>query len=289
MKRQPTIAAKEIISEPFFFHTPSGRIFAIYHRPAGENPIHGQVLCVSPFNEEMNRCRSMITLQAQALAKIGFGTLLVDLYGTGDSEGEHGEARWPIWLRNLGAAKSWLDMQPGGCRVLWGIRLGAILASELHTEIGAPGILLVLWQPVTDGKTHLTQFFRTRIAAQMDRPDLPKETTASMRERLAAGQPIEIAGYEIHPELATAIDNARLANHFLATGSKLLWLENANPGKPEISPASQNILARWPGSGVTADIQIFTGPAFWQMHERVLTPSIIEQTTSWLGRQTLCL
>jgi exosortase A-associated hydrolase 2 len=285
MHGQQTTVVKAAVIEPFFLETPRGRLFAIYHHPVVSNKVHGQILCVPPFNEEMNRCRSMITLQAQALAKIGFGTLLIDLYGTGDSDGEYGEARWSLWLQNLYAAKSWLDMQPGGCQVFWGIRLGAILASELHANAATPSISLVLWQPVTDGKTHLTQFFRVRIAAQMDRISLPKETTASMREQLKVGRAVEVAGYEIHPELATSIDNAKLANHSLAAGSKLLWLENAGSGKQEISPASQNVLTHWPGSNVNTSIQIFTGPAFWHMHERVLTPSIIEQTIAWFGKE----
>ena len=284
MSEQQHTTAKKIVTEPFFIETPVGRLFAIYHHPVAGNPVRGQVLCVPPFNEEMNRCRSMITLQAQALAKKGFGTLLIDLYGTGDSDGEYVDARWPLWQENLCAAKSWLDKRSGGCQVIWGIRLGAILAGELHANIATSSISLILWQPVADGKIHLTQFFRVRIAAQMDRISLPKETTASMRTQLKNSNSVEIAGYEIHPELAASIDSARLVNHSLIAGTNLLWLENVGSGKHEISLASQNVLAHWPGNNVNTSIQAYTGPAFWHLHERVLTPSVIEQTTAWLDK-----
>lgn len=287
MQEQQLAAANKIIAEPFFLDTSEGRLFAIYHRPAEIGVIRGQVLCVPPFNEEMNRCRSMITMQAQAFAKLGFATLLIDLYGTGDSDGEYNDARWSIWLANIKAAKAWLDQQPGGCQVLWGIRLGAMLATECHAQQSAANIALILWQPVTDGKVHLTQFFRVRIAAQMDRIDLPKETTAFMREQLSSGLSIEVAGYEIHSKLAAAIDKAQLSNLSLVANSHLLWLENANANNPGISPASQNLLSHWPGNHVDITVQVFIGPAFWQMHERVVTTSIIDQTTAWLGEKVM--
>jgi exosortase A-associated hydrolase 2 len=271
-----------VISEPFFLDTPSGRLFAVHHRPADAARTRGQVLCAPPFNEEMNRCRSVMTLQAQAFAKIGFGTLVLDLLGTGDSEGQFVDARWPLWLNNLSAGKVWLDAQAGGCSVIWGIRLGAILAACVHGAAADPRVALVLWQPVTDGKSHLTQFLRVRIAANMDRADVARETTASMRETLTNGQPVEVAGYEIHPELAAAIDAARLTQHTLAPGTHMLWLENASAQATELAPASGLVLARWPGQQVLAAGQVFSGPAFWQLHERVVAPSAIEQTTAWL-------
>jgi len=275
-------SVRSVISEPFFLDTPSGRLFAVHHRPADAARTRGQVLCAPPFNEEMNRCRSMMTLQAQAFAKIGFGTLVLDLLGTGDSEGRFVDARWPLWLSNLSAGKVWLDAQAGGCNVIWGIRLGAILAACVQAAAADPRVALVLWQPVADGKQHLTQFLRVRIAANMDRTDVARETTASMRETLTGGQPVEVAGYEIHPELAAAIDAAQLTQHTLAPGTHMLWLENASAEATELAPASQLVLARWPGQQVLAAGQVFSGPAFWQLHERVVAPSAIEQTTAWL-------
>ena len=155
-----------MISEPFFLSTPSGRLFAVHHRPAQGTQPRGNVLCVPAFNEEMNRCRSMVTQQAQAFAAMGFGTLVLDLLGTGDSEGEFVDGRWSHWLDNLAAGVAWLDEQPGGCRSIWGIRLGALLGAQLHARLARPDITLALWQPVTDGKTHLTQFFRARSSHQ---------------------------------------------------------------------------------------------------------------------------
>src|SRR2546426_10091814 len=89
---------------PFFLNAPSGRLLAVHHRPAELSSIRGHLLCILPFNEEMNRCRSMITLQAKAFSLLGIGTLVLDLHGTGDSEGNYVDARWEIWLEDIRAA-----------------------------------------------------------------------------------------------------------------------------------------------------------------------------------------
>ncbi|MCZ4313807.1 hydrolase 2, exosortase A system-associated [Comamonadaceae bacterium G21597-S1] len=268
-----------------FLDAPSGRIFAAHHGPAQSASAHGQVLLVPPFNEEMNRCRSMMTLQALELAKLGYGVLVVDPHGTGDSEGEFGDARWELWLQDLEAAFHWLDKQPGECRAIMGIRLGAILVTEVLHRLQATGIAVILWQPVTDGKIHLTQFLRVRMAALLDRADLPKETTASMRQQLGQGVSVEVAGYEIHPELALAIDGARLARHAPVLATRTLWMEVAAAAGATLAPASQAVVSTWQDEGMQVDARTVEGPAFWQLHERVTAPAVIETTTAWFQNQ----
>lgn len=273
-----------VCAQAFFLPTPSGRVFSVHHCPADSAAIRGHVLLAPAFNEEMNRCRSMVTLQAQAFARLGYGTLVIDPHGTGDSEGEFRDARWELWLRDLQAAYEWLTKHAGGCRAILGIRLGAILASELHRRIASPSVGLILWQPVPDGKVHLTQFFRVRMAAQLDRPHLPKETTSSMRQQLAAGENIEVAGYEVHPDLALAIDDARLAASTPAPKTQVAWLENVGGESLEVSPASKKIISDWTAAGVAVESLLFKGPAFWQVHERVTAPAMIEQTCAWFEK-----
>ena len=273
---------------PFFIESAPGRLFAVYHRPLGE-PCNGNVLVVPPFNEEMNRCRSMVTRLAQAFAAEGFGTLVVDLYGTGESDGEHAQARWDIWRDNVHDTLTWLDAQPGGCSALLAIRLGAALAIEALQRNARPRALIA-WQPVVDGKTYLTQFMRTRIAANMDRTDIAKETTASMRAQLAAGETIEVAGYAINPELAASIDALDLKRMIPPTHVQVAWFEksaaSAAPdeaaGEGELSPASARVLASWRDAGVRVTSGLFDEPAFWAQHHRMLAPGLLRMTADWL-------
>ena len=271
--------------DPFFLDAPSGRLLAVHHRPVDTSSIRGHILCVPPFNEEMNRCRSMIALQAQTLAHIGIGTLLLDLHGTGDSAGEYVDARWEIWREDIRAAVDWLNRQPGRCRGLWGIRLGAILAVETLKSMDLPGSTFIAWQPVVDGKQHFTQFLRMRIAAQMERPHLPKETTNSMRDQLAAGKPLEVSGYEIHPEFAAAIDAARLNTFLPSPDKRVLWLEQAASDAAQAAPVSQKVIEAWRAGGANIDVRFFEGPNFWQVAERAISLSAIDATTAW-AKQT---
>lgn len=269
--------------EPFFLDTPSGRLFAVHHRPKADVPCRGQVLVAPGFNEELNRCRSMVTLQAQAFAALGIGTLAVDLLGTGDSEGDYRDGRWQTWIDNLQAGLDWLSGQPGDQRAILGIRMGALLAADLLQRQGNPQLGLVAWQPVVDGKQHFTQFLRIRVAAQMERTDLAKETTSSLRQRLAEGHTVEVGGYEVHPELASAIEAAHLAQRVPPPGTPVFWLEQVNPGAAEPAPASQKLLATWQAAGVTPETALYEDPPFWQVHERAVSPKALELTTGWLG------
>ena len=82
---------------PLFIDGTAGRLFAIYLAPAPEAPRRGAVLYLPPFAEEMNRSRRMVLLQARRMVELGYQVLIVDLYGTGDSEGDFADARWAIW------------------------------------------------------------------------------------------------------------------------------------------------------------------------------------------------
>jgi exosortase A-associated hydrolase 2 len=271
--------------DPFFLDSPQGRLFAVHHRPADGAPIRGHVLCVPPFNEEMNRCRSMVALQAQAFARMGLGTLMIDLLGTGDSTGNYVDARWNVWLENIRVGVKWLSDQPGGFRGFLGIRLGAILAAEVLNSMNANDAALMLWQPIVDGKQHFTQFLRMRIAAQMERPHLPKETTNSMREHLAAGKSLEVSGYEIHPEFAAALDSARLESFVPKNNSSVLWLEQAAVHATQAAPVSQKVIEAWQSSGTNIDVRFFEGPNFWQVAERAISDGAIAATTAWAQQQ----
>jgi exosortase A-associated hydrolase 2 len=254
-----------------------GRIFCIYHQPLDGIEPWGNVLVVPGFNEEMNRCRSMVTAQAQSLAKQGVGTLVLDLYGTGESEGGYGDARWEVWLEDIAQAIAWLDRQPGGCVALLGIRLGFSLALSAVRDAGKKRALIG-WQPVVDGSAYLTQFMRMKIAGNMDRTDIPKESTSDMRAQLAAGNCIEIAGYKIHADLGVAIDQLKLAGLIPPEASDVTWFEKAGGTENTISPASEKVVKVWQTVGRAIETIIFDGPAFWALHDRSLAPDLVEKT-----------
>src|SRR5690606_29370002 len=117
------------------------------------------------------------------LAALGIDVLLLDPFGTGDSAGDFGEARWETWRADAEAAVAWLGERCGGPVGLWGLRLGAVLAADVAAQANGRIAYLVLWQPVLFGERFLTQFLRLRVAAGMGGQAV-QETTKDLRARL---------------------------------------------------------------------------------------------------------
>jgi exosortase A-associated hydrolase 2 len=265
-------------AEPFFLAAAPGQRFCLFHPPAGV--CRGAVLYVPPFGEEMNKARRMAALQARALAQQGFGVLLLDLHGCGDSSGDFSEARWDIWKRDLALGHQWLAGRLGQPVTLWGLRLGALLALDYARDPAAPPASLVLWQPVHSGATFLTQFLRLRIANDMLSDDKEKGGgTKALRDALRGGEALEIAGYELAPALADSIESLDAAA-LLATGCPLHWFEAVPAEGRPLSPAAAKVTAAWQAGGVDLHTHLVACPPFWATQEVTECAALLAATTS---------
>ncbi len=122
--------------EAFFLNGSAGRLFALLIRPNGSQaaPVSRSVLYCPPFAEEANRTRRAAVLLGRRLADIGVASLIVDPYGTGDSEGDFSDARLSIWQDDLGIAADWLSEQGMDRISLLGVRLGACVATRFAVD-----------------------------------------------------------------------------------------------------------------------------------------------------------
>src|SRR5687768_12103707 len=195
--------------EAFFLAAAGGERFCVYY-PAIGAPL-GSVLYVHPFAEEMNKSRRMAALQARTFAARGYNVLQIDLFGCGDSSGDFGEARWALWKNDVRLALEWLGAHARGPVHVWGLRLGALLAADCARENDRFFASMVLWQPLISGAQFLTQFLRLRLASEMLAGAAGIHDTERLRAELAAGKALEVAGYELAPELAFAIERLDLA------------------------------------------------------------------------------
>ena len=163
-------------AEPFFLCASPGKRFCLYHPPARDSSLNQAFLYIHPFAEEMNKSRRMAALQSRAFAAMGLGVLQVDLYGCGDSEGDFGDATWEIWKDDIARAEQWLIREGYASVHFWGVRLGVLLA--LDYAKGAAGknepVKFLLWQPVINGRSFLTQFLRLKLANRIMSDDLNK-------------------------------------------------------------------------------------------------------------------
>lgn len=258
-------------AEPFFLDGAPGRRFCLFHPPAGA--CRGAVLYVHPFAEEMNRSRRMAALQARALAALGYGVLQIDLYGCGDSSGDFGDARWDIWKADLAAGAAWLRLRLDRASILWGLRLGALLALDYARTAREPVQSMILWQPVLNGATFLTQFLRLRVAGAM-LDEGARTSTGALRQALRDGETVEIAGYDLAPALAAAID-AFDAPETLAPACRVDWFEALPAPDAPLPAGAARVSEAWRRGGADLRLHALASPPFW------VTPEITE-APAWL-------
>ena len=275
------------VAEPFFLDAAPGQRFCLYHPPVGE--ARGALLYVHPFGDEMNKSRRMAALAARRLAAEGVGVLQVDLYGCGDSSGDFADARWEIWLADLEAAASWLRARLGLPVGLWGLRLGALLALAYAKTVTHPIPDIILWQPVQQGATYLKQFLRLLSVNEMlSQPESESKNaagnTSALRAALLGGQALEVAGYELAPELGAAIDGtdaARLA----PSGSRVHWFEVVSAADRPPAPAIMRLLDAWRQQDIDVQFAQVVGLQFWATQEISETPELIAATCAGLAAQ----
>ncbi len=270
--------------------------FCVFHAPA-RKPLDGQsaaaarglVLHVHAFAEEMNKSRRMVAQQARALAANGYAVLQMDLLGCGDSAGDFGDATWDAWLDDVVWACDHvrqLSQPHADASVplwLWGHRAGALLAAQAADRIAeatgeAPHLLL--WQPSSAGKTVLQQFLRMKAAAELIGGGA-KGVVESLRQELAAGRPVEVAGYCLHPGLASGLEAATLAPP--RRPGRAVWLEVATSESPELLPASRVVMDRWRAAGWQVEAEALRGATFWQTTEIEDAPALIARSTEALA------
>lgn len=237
---------------------------------------------VPPFAEEMNKARRMLILQARRLARRGVATLLIDLYGTGDSAGDFADARWDIWCEDLTTGYRWLTGQ-GSQRVsLLGVRFGALLALDFLRRTQNPADRVVLWQPVFSGQAMLLQFLRMRVAAAMMSNDREKESTESLRRALRDGQSIEIGGYELTPHLADAVEGLKLEDLLPRNCPPIDWIEIVADAGRGVTPATAKIIDACRQRGVNVRVQEIPGAPFWVAVEITTVPALLDATAAVL-------
>ena len=265
--------------EAFFLPVANGRLFCLFHRPDDEANAKGAVIYVHPFAEEMNKSRRMAALQAKAMASAGYFVLQVDLLGCGDSSGDFGDATWEFWVENLVEAGSWLHDRTGAPLWWWSLRAGSLLAVAAASRIGQP-CNMFMWQPVLLGKQHLQQLMRLKIAGDLLGGGA-KGAMDGLKQQLADGVSVEVAGYLLSPALALGLESAELAVTQIVRRLELIEISsNADGGA---SPAVSARLEKWRGAGVEARAISVAGPAFWQTTEIEECPDLIGASLHAMG------
>jgi exosortase A-associated hydrolase 2 len=263
--------------KPLYLDNGQRRLFGIYHPPHPGSQRRDSFIYVPPFAEEMNLARRMAALQARAMAAAGTGVLLLDLFGTGESDGDFSDARWDIWIDDILTAADWLEGRGGTQIGLWGLRMGGLLAAAVAA--GQPGRFkrLLLWQPITDGKSMLTQFLRIRVAASMNK-SIPGETTDLLRAELTEKRTIEVAGYELSVELARALEAVRMEGLDLQRGTHIDWFHVGPEKDGRLGVAAERAVDVWRRKGVSVSAASIAGEPFWAIPEATVITELLSTT-----------
>ena len=267
------------------------RFCLFYPAECGHNggASRGLVLYIHPFAEEMNKARRMVALQARALAQAGFSVLQIDLLGCGDSSGDFGDAHWQDWVRDVVQGCQWLRSHSNKYDAatepvplwLWGLRAGCLLAVEAQKQLNETCNFL-FWQPPYAGKPLLQQFLRLKVAGDM-LGGQSKGVMEKIRQELATGTAVEIAGYSLNPSVAAGLERAVLVPPSGQNATpRLEWFELSTREDACLNAVSAKNIAQWQQAGFRIGSHLVHGPAFWQTSEVEEAPALIVATTEAL-------
>jgi exosortase A-associated hydrolase 2 len=269
--------------------TPTWARLCIHHAPQ-HVPVRALVVYAHPFAEEMNKSRRMAALQSRAFASAGFAVLQVDLTGCGDSGGEFGDATWSLWVDDVIAGVQWLrDCHANGASStlplwLWGLRTGSLVAAAA-AQRSALDCNLLFWQPVHSGAAALQQFLRLKTAGDVA-AGAARTTVEALRQQLARGEPVEVAGYRLAPDLAHGMEAASLVLPDRPAPLSVRWFETSQRESQQLLPASAGLVDSWTAAGHDVRAEVVRGPAFWQTVEVEEAPALIAATTDALAAHT---
>ena len=266
-----------------FIEGTQGPLYVAVREPVdgGAGGVRGCVLVVPPFAEEMNKTRRMVAELSIRLAARAIVTVVPDLYGTGDSAGDFGDADWQTWQRDIGSVAAWAAARGSPVDRLLAIRLGAALALDCIASGNLSGTYrhTVFWQPVFDGARFVTQFLRLRAAASLNTDR--KETVAELKSRLVAGERIEVAGYLITGILVEDLQGLNPPNAFPDVLEDVTCIEVQRDGTPS-GGVSASIVERAARAGQAARLQVCAGEPYWASVETVVNHDVLTETVQAL-------
>jgi uncharacterized protein len=254
-----------------FIRGGAGNILVVTHEPAASP--RRSVLVVPAFGEEMNKSRRLVADVGSALAAKGIRTIVPDLYGTGDSEGEFADAAWDIWVEDLACTARW-DLSRGTERIdVLLVRLGAALFADARERLPAAGFARgVAWQPV-NGSDTLKQLLRMKSMAVRMAGGRAAPADEALRAALAGPAPTELGGYLISPALASAMHAASFApSGGRATVERGLALEL----DPSIEAETVVDASPWSTRRIAAE-------RFWLAVEPKTNPNLAAMTAEYLA------
>jgi len=251
---------------PLFISSKRGALFAMYYTPITGNSSKC-IFHIPAFAEEMNKSRHMVAMQAQAWAEQGYAVLVLDLWGTGDSQGDFSDATWEIWLSDIDTAVKWLQDKEYLSINLWGLRSGNLLALDYLQHHNSSIDKLICWQPVLNGELFMMQFLRLRIAAAMMNKNKTQEKTSDLKQQLLNGQSVEVAGYLLNPELVIPLSSVQAKSININNVKQINIFELVQGNEVVESHVTNQWIKQLTENKNKVSIDVINGSHFWATQE----------------------
>lgn len=270
----------------FYLPADSGQLFCLHYLPADNAVAH--VLFFPPFAEELNRSRHIMSLTAAQLAAKGYSVLIVDLFGTGDSEGDLIDACWAVWKRDMLQAIDYLQQQKNEIPVNFlTIRLGALLALDILNDSSHTVDInhFIAWQPVINTAKYIKQFLRLQLAANLLNNNSVKSTEL-LKQKIYEQGSLEISGYPLSARLMDdiiSLSDGIKQNTDLSVINTLVLFQLTPAISTHISKDIKQFLLNFPEFREKIDVQIVQGPSFWQNYEIKDNPELRQITLNKLN------
>ncbi len=261
----------------FFLDSHAGPIFclAALQTAAAERR---RFLILAPFAEEMNKSRHVLSALLRSIGAAGHDAVLPDLYGSGDSAGDFGDADIDVWRADIARV---IEHTAGDRPIsIIGLRSGALLAVDTARRHHVDALTLL--HPVVDGRQQLNQFLRLRLAAGLT-GDGPKETAADLRRCLADGEALEIAGYRLSPAMAQGLESLRMEEAPNDPVRSVHWIEVVADDGRGLMPKSVAIVDAWRQAGCEVRTDTVVGDTFWATQEIAQCPDLVDTAMRGIG------
>ena len=183
-------------------------LVGLYLEPTGQAPArqHAVLLC-NPFGQEGIRAHRLYRVMSDRMAAAGYHVLRFDYYGSGDSAGDDEE--WDLHgsVADAQAALSeLLRRSHAPVRSAVGLRLGATIALEVGRRATLPPQLLMLIEPVLDGRDYLRSLAASSLEALNRGYGARWPTSARLRATLLPAPETEALGFFVSPQARAQIE-----------------------------------------------------------------------------------
>ena len=235
---------------PLYFGNPQRRLFGVYHPPRSALSKDVGVCLCYPMPHEYMTMHMAFRQLSNLLSKGGFPVFRFDYFGTGDSSGDSMEGDVSQWIGDIHTAVRQFKHTSGVRQVcMVGVRFGAALAAKATMD-GINVKDLVLWDPVIDGQSHISEM-KAMHSGLSDYFPIPR------KELITTGNFHQLLGYPFSPQMKASIEKINLlqAPHCSAETTFLVVSEE----RAEYARLSDQMSA----NGVHVEYHLVPDPARW--------------------------